>query len=342
MGNRNVLVQVTRGTIVESQHRGNIAVVNSKGQLEYSVGDPQMVSYWRSSAKPVQAIPIVASGAMDEYGITKRELALFCSSHSGEEIHTEGVFSVLEKLRLTEEKLDCGSHPPLHKESALKLQDAKKDATKVHCNCSGKHSGMLVLCKKRDYDIASDDYTSLKHPLQQELLQVAAEFCKYPKEDIAIGIDGCGVPVYGMPIYNWALAYSYLADPKANDTVEENVIQTIADAMVEHPDMVGGTERFCTDLMRVGKGNLVAKAGAEGVYCVGIRDQKRGIAVKMEDGMPRGRQAAVVETLKQLGALDEEQLKELKDYHIKENKNHRDDVVGLIKPTFNLEKSDSL
>ncbi|WP_350343422.1 asparaginase [Proteinivorax tanatarense] len=341
MGNGNVLVEVTRGTITESQHRGNIAVVNSKGELEYSVGDPQLVSYWRSSAKPIQVIPVVDSGAMKEYGITKRELALFCSSHSGEDIHTQGVFSVLDKLGFTEQELDCGSHPPLNKEAAAKLKDSNKKETNVHCNCSGKHSGMLVLCKKRGYDIKNDDYTSLNHPLQQELLEISAKFCKYPKEDIVIGIDGCGVPVYGMPIFNWALAYSYLADPKENELIEENVIQTITDAMIENPDMVGGTDRFCTDLMKAGNGNLVAKAGAEGVYCVGIKDQKRGIAVKMEDGMPRGRQAAVVETLRQLGALSEVQLKELKEYHMKENKNHRDDIVGLIKPIFKL-KSDSL
>ncbi|SHK22566.1 asparaginase [Anaerobranca californiensis DSM 14826] len=331
-----VLVEVTRGDLVECCHRGYVAVVNSQGELVYSVGDPYHISYWRSSAKPIQAIPVVESGAMERYGITLKELALFCASHSGEDFHVEGVLGVLKKIDIAPEELRCGSHMPYNKKAEAKLLEKGLAPSNLHCNCSGKHSGMLVVCQQKNYPL--DDYTLLEHPLQQELLDLVGEFCNYPKEKIIIGIDGCGVPVYGLPIYNWALAYAYLADPTALEEKRRKTIEIITNAMTDFPEMVGGTDRLCTDLMKVGKGNLIAKAGAEGVYCVGIKDQKLGIAVKMEDGSPRGRAPVVIEVLKQLGALNEEELAQLKNYHYPENRNHRRDLCGMVTPKFTLKK----
>lgn len=329
-----ILVEVRRGELVESCHRGHIAVVNSKGELVHSVGDPNFVSYWRSSAKPIQALPIVESGAMEKWGMTKKELALFCASHSGEEFHVDTVLEILGKIDTQQQELRCGSHLPYNKRASEKLLEQGISPTSLHCNCSGKHSGMLVVCKEKGYPL--DDYTELKHPLQQELLNLIAEFCKYPKEKIVVGVDGCGVPVYGLPIYNWALAYGFLADPTQLEGKRREAVELITDAMVEYPEMVGGTHRICTDLMRVGKGNLIAKAGAEGVYCVAIKDQKLGFAIKMEDGSPRGRGPAVVEALRQLGALDNQQLEQLKEHHLPENRNHRKDLCGVVKPVFKL------
>ncbi|SES82893.1 asparaginase [Anaerobranca gottschalkii] len=329
-----VLVEVIRGELVESCHRGYVAVVNSQGELVYSVGDPYHISYWRSSAKPIQAIPVVESGAMERYGITLKELALFCASHSGEDFHVEGVLEVLKKINLNPEELRCGSHLPYNKGAEVKLWEKGLTPSNLHCNCSGKHAGMLVVCQQKKYPL--DDYTRIEHPLQQELLELVKEFCNYPKEKIIIGIDGCGVPVYGLPIYNWALAYAYLADPFILEGQRGKTVKIITDAMTQFPEMVGGTDRLCTDLMKVGKGNLIAKAGAEGVYCIGIKDQKLGIAIKMEDGSPRGREPVVIEVLKQLGALSDEDLAILKKYHYPENRNHRKDLCGMIIPKFTL------
>lgn len=329
-----VLVEVRRGELVESCHRGHMAVVNSKGELLYSVGDPNFMSYWRSSAKPVQAIPVIESGAMEKWGITPKEIALFCASHSGEEFHVEGVLGVLKKIGFDMEELRCGSHLPYYKKAAAEILKKGEEPSTLHCNCSGKHAGMLVVCKQRGYQL--DNYTKLDHPLQQELLETISGFCKYPKEKVIIGIDGCGVPVYGLPVYNWALAYAYLADPTVLTQDRQKSVEIITDAMIAHPEMVGGTDRICTDLMRVSRGNLVAKAGAEGVYCVGIKDQKLGFAIKMEDGSPRGRGPAIIEALKQLGALDKQQLEELKSHHYPENRNHRNDLCGVVKPVFKL------
>lgn len=329
-----VLVEVRRGQLVESYHRGYIAVVNSDGEIVSSVGDPNFLSYWRSSAKPIQALPVVESGAMEKWGITKKELALFCASHSGEDFHVDTVLEILRKIGVEQKELRCGSHLPYNKGASAKIVKEGQSPTSLHCNCSGKHSGMLVVCKEKGYPL--DDYTELKHPLQEELLDVIADFCKYPKEEIVVGIDGCGVPVYGLPVYNWALAYAFLADPTKLEESRKEAIETITDAMVQFPEMVGGSDRICTDLMRVGKGNLIAKAGAEGVYCVGIKDKKLGFAIKMEDGSPRGRGPAVIETLRQLGALDDQQLEELKHHHLPENRNHRKDLCGVVKPIFKL------
>lgn len=319
---------------MENKHRGHVAVVDRRGKLLFRAGDPYHKTFWRSSAKPVQALPVVQEGAAGRFGISPRELSLFCASHNGEIFHTETVKGVFAKLGLPYTLLQCGVHPPFHKETAKALILAGEEPSVLHSNCSGKHSGMLTLVAHLGLD--SSTYLDLNHPLQQMILDYIAAMTNYPRTDIAIGIDGCGVPVHGLPLYNMALAYGRLVQPEDLGAERAEACRQVTGAMLAHPEMVSGSEGFCTKLMQVGKGNIVAKGGAAGLYCVGIVGRGIGIAVKCEDGASRGREPVVVEVLSQLGHLSSDQVEALKDFHQPQNINHRGEVCGAVRPVVKL------
>lgn len=329
-----VLVEVTRGPLVENRHRGHVAIVDWQCRLLYSAGDPYHKTYWRSSAKPIQALPVVELGAADHYGITPRELALFCASHNGEAFHTETVLKIFAKIGRDHSLLQCGVHPPIHKETAKAMLLAGEEPTVLHSNCSGKHSGMLTLVTHLDFD--PSNYLDLNHPVQQIILDYIADMTGYPREQIAIGVDGCGVPVHGLPLYNMSLAYARLARPRGLGKKREEACARITEAMMTNPEMISGTDGFCTKLMQAGAGKLIAKGGAAGVYCVGIMDQGIGITVKCEDGASRGREPVVVEILSQLGYLSAREVKTLEEFHHPQNINHRQEKCGEVRPVVKL------
>ncbi len=331
----DVLVHVTRGDMVECVHRGSIAVVDSTGKLLYGLGEPGMYSYLRSSAKPIQAVPAVESGAADHFDLTDKELALFCASHNGEEKHTSAVMGILKKLGLDESDLDCGAHMPMYPPASKALIQSKEKATSRHCNCSGKHAGMLAYALYRGYQ--KEGYVKQEHPVQKTALKEIAYFADMPEEAVATGVDGCGVVVFGMPIYNMALSYARLADTEQFTKEKTHAVNRITGAMMNYPEMVAGTKRLCSELMAKTNNKLFAKSGAEGVYTVGIPARKMGIAVKIDDGANRGIGPVVIEVLKQLEILDAEELENLQDLHWVSQKNHRKDVVGEVKPVFKLD-----
>lgn len=331
------LVEVVRGSLVESIHRGDLAVVDYTGRMLYSVGDPrEKVTFIRSASKPIQAIPIVTSGAAEHYQFTDCELAVFCASHNAEPVHVETVLGILMKIGLAESALQCGSHLPFNKEAANKLLQNKQEPSEVHCNCSGKHSGMLALARHMGWDIGN--YLDVNHPVQQAMRQSMATFAGMNKDDIVIGIDGCGVPVFGLPVYNMALAWARLARPEVLDAAHANAAQRITKAMTACPMLVAGTGRLCTGLMTHLNGRLVAKSGAEGVYCAGILEQGIGIAVKMEDGNGRANGPAIIDTLRQMGFLTAADLANLKEFHNPTTYNHRRDIVGESRAAFTLQQ----
>ena len=327
-----VLVKVYRSGIVESLHRGSLAVVNKDGELLYYAGDPYYVTYMRSSAKPLQAIPVVESGAIDRYGITERELATIVSSHNGEEIHINAVASILSKIGLDESYLKCGVHPPYSEDARKKLILEGKEPTPIYNNCSGKHSGMLLLAKMKNYPL--EEYYKPQHPVQKEVLKVMKYMTEY--DEIKIGVDGCGVPVFGMPLYNMALGYAKFVAPTDLEKGKKEAAERIVHAMQSYPENVAGTKRFDTALMRTTK-KVIGKTGAEGVYCVGVLDKGIGIALKIDDGSGRARSPVIMEILKKLKILSEKELESLKRYHIPLNKNCREEIIGEILPEFTLQ-----
>ncbi len=331
------LVELTRGGVVESIHRGDLAVVDFEGLLLYSVGDPREKSaFIRSSSKPIQAIPVVESGAASRYGLTDQELAVFCASHSAEDIHVETIMSILRKIDLPESALQCGRHLPFDKASSEALVRAGEEPREVHCNCSGKHSGMLTLAQHMGWD--ASNYLNLEHPVQQAMLDAMAKFAEMSREDISIGIDGCGVPVFGLPVYNMALAWAQLVQPDRFSPATQQAAARIRTAMTRHPRLVAGTGRLCTGLMTSLNGRVIAKSGAEGVYCVALLDKGIGIAVKIEDGNGRATGPAVIEALQQMGFLSEDDLEALKGFHYPTLYNHRRDVIGQSRPVFQLKQ----
>jgi len=296
----------------------------------------------RSSAKPFQAIPLLISGAADRFGFTDREVALACGSHNGEPIHTELVASMLKKIGLGPEALHCGAHEPYGAEAALNLRTRGEQPNALHNNCSGKHAGMLAVALHTGASI--DNYESPENPVQKAIADVVSQFSGVAVTDMAVGVDGCAVPVFGITVKAMALAYSRLISPPANfDKTIRDACERIVRVMGAYPELIGGTsDRLDTELMRAAPQRLVSKVGAEGVYTAGIKPSEEwphglGIAVKIEDGDDkRARPTVVVESLRQLGVLRDESLEAVAKYAFFPVKNRRDDLVGEIRASFDL------
>lgn len=328
------LVHVYRGEYVESVHYGSIAVVDASGKLLASAGDPYLKTFIRSSAKPIQAMPIIFSGAHDKYNFTSDELALMCASHNGEELHVNTVRRILQKVGVPEEKLACGVHMPYYKPTTDQMIRDGIDPIPAQSNCSGKHSAMLALSAYYGWDL--DTYIQVDHPVQQLMLDVMSDVSELPRDEFWIGIDGCGVPVFGMPLYNMALAYARLTKPETLQEKYRRPAEILTQAMYTSPMLVAGTGRFCTDLMTVMQGKVIAKAGAEAVYTVGIMDKGIGIAIKISDGGPRGKELAMMKALEDLGFINEEEIAQLEKYRYPIVKNNHQMIIGGMKPAFNL------
>ena len=335
------LVEVTRGGITESRHRGHVIVVDADGDIVATLGRPETVTYLRSSAKPHQAIPLIASGAADRFGFTEKEIALACASHSGEPIHTELAASMLQKIGLGPEALKCGTHEPYSVEVARELSENGEQPNVLQNNCSGKHAGMLALALHLGADTKNyDERPSRCNGHRQN----RSQFAGIPLEDIAVGVDGCGVPVFGITVKSMALMYARLISPPADfDNQTKQACARIVAAMTAFPELIGGTsERLDTEIMRAAPGKLVSKVGAEGVYTVGILpcdDWPRGLglAFKIEDGDDhRARPTVVIESLRQLGILADESLESVSRYAFFPIRNRRGDVVGEVTPEFKL------
>jgi L-asparaginase II len=336
------LVEVWRGPLVESRHRGHLTAVAAGGNTIASLGLPETVTYVRSSGKPFQAIPVIVSGAADRFGFTEQEIAIACGSHSGESIHVDTVRSMLGKIGLDESALKCGLHEPFSVEVARELARNQQPPNVLQNNCSGKHAAMLALALH--IGATTEDYDDSRNPVQQMISKVFADFSGVPLPQIAIGVDGCGVPVFGMPVRAMALMYARLVSPENFDGATRNACQRITKAMLAFPEMVGGTkDRLDTELIKAGQGRLISKIGAEGVYTVGVLPSDAwpnglGLALKIEDGDDhRARPPAVIEALRQLNVLAESDLITLASYAPIVIRNRRGDRVGEVRAAFTLE-----
>lgn len=331
------LVEVQRGDIVECIHRGDIAVTDSSGTLLASVGNPQKSTYFRSAAKPLQAMNVFLSGAHEKYKLSPAEVAVICSSHYAEPFHLKAVSSILAKAGLTEQHVLGGVVTSLNPQYALLLARENVRLTSLFSDCSGKHAGMLATCVLQNYPL--ENYLSADHPVQKEILQVIAEMCDTDPSDIAIGIDGCSAPVHALPLSNMATGFARLANSSSLPLPYKNAADSIFSAMNEQPEMVAGTGGFCTELIRKTNGKLVGKIGAEGVYCVGVKDKNLGIAIKVESGNMAMLPPIAVAVLEQLDLLSGEELLRLGSYRRVDNLNDIKTIVGHISPVFSLNLS---
>ncbi|MFD1396236.1 asparaginase [Kroppenstedtia eburnea] len=330
------VVRVYRGEWLESTHRIHAAVVDPSGKLLWHLGDAFRPTFPRSALKPVQALPVVLSGAAKRFAFEEADLALCCASHNGEEAHRHRVATMLKRAGLSEEDLECGTHSPRDRESYHALIRRGEAPTPIYNNCSGKHAGMAATAVHMGEDPVG--YSDADHPVQRRILEEIAFLSDIPAEKIVYGVDGCGVPAYRLPLDRLAAIYARLAGPsREQDPSRRLAMEQVTDAMVHHPEMVGGKNRYCTDLMKAFNGRLVGKQGAEAVYCVGDRKEGLGIAVKVEDGAERVLYEAVNEILRQLGiGRDTGELDLLAAYTRPEVKNAKGDTVGRIQSVFTL------
>lgn len=339
------LVEVRRGSITESWHRGHVIAIEPDGHVVAHLGAPQTtVTFLRSAAKPFQALPLLTSGAADRFDFTEREVALACASHNGEPIHTELVTSMLKKIGLGPEALKCGVHEPYGVEAARVLRERGEAPNVLHNNCSGKHAGMLALALHLGAPI--ETYNRAENPVQLAVGKVVSQFTGVPVEDMAVAVDGCAVPVFGMTIKTMALAYARLVSPPLSfDNATRRACERIVHVMSSYPELIGGTsDRLDTEIMRAAPGRLISKVGAEGVYTAGIKPCEEwprglGVALKIEDGDDRrARPTVVVESLRQLGVLKDESLEAVARYAFFPVLNRPGDVVGEIVAKFELNR----
>src|SRR5690554_4379798 len=352
------LFQLTRGETIESTHLGSAAVVDAAGQLIAWVGDPYLITFLRSSAKPFQTLPFLEHGGQTAFNLTPREIALICASHSGTDKHVSVLKTLQNKTGVAEADLLCGVHSPYDEPTAEAMKERREAPTPNRHNCSGKHTGMLALAHMLGESTAahsdSPPYIDIHHPVQVLILRTFAEMCALPPEDVRIGIDGCSAPNFAVPLYNAALAYARLCDPdsgKVEPEARAAACRTVTSAMIFNPDMVAGPGRFDSRLMEVGQGRFVVKGGAEGFQAVGLMpgalgpgSPALGIAIKVSDGdlKSRVRPPVTLELLRQLGALNDADLGLLSEFGpVLPVYNWRKIAVGEARPVFTLQRAGS-
>ncbi len=334
-----IFAEITRGDVVESVHRGRVAVVARDGALLASAGNPAQVAYFRSSAKPFQAVPLVESGAADAFRFGTRELALACSSHDSTPDHQRGVARMLEMCGLREDDLRCGISPIADEQEQARSVLGLVWPSQLQCECSGEHAGMLAACKHLGYDL--DDYVARDHPLQARILEIIATVLGMSEHDIAIGTDGCSIPTFAAPLHRFAWAYALLAAPRGGvqpiPASLATALDCLREAMLAHPILVGNDGVLDTDIMQFSNGRIVAKLGAEGLLCLAAPARGLGIAIATDDGMPRGLGPAAIAALQQLDLADDAMIEALRERHAGAVPSFKGKPVGEIRPRLVLE-----
>jgi L-asparaginase II len=331
-----LLVEVRRGSITESRHYGHLVILDGDGRILSSAGAPDAVAFLRSSAKPHQNIPLLITGAADHFGFTDREIAVACGSHNGEAEHTEAVASMLRKINLDERALHCGAHEPYGEGTADELKRRGEKPSAIHNNCSGKHAAMLALALHLKAPV--ENYELFEHPVQQLIARAVAQFSGVPINELGTAIDGCSAPNFAVPLSAMALMYARLVQAPAQfDDATRAACARLVKAMLSHPEMVEGRGELDTELMKAGRGKIVSKVGAEGVYTAAALPGERfprglGLAFKIEDGDKgdRARSPLAVEILRRLGLLEAVEAEALAKFTRPVIRNHRGDEVGEI------------
>ncbi len=296
-----VLVDIIRGDMIESRHRGSVAIADSHGQMELAIGDVQSPVFARSGIKPIQALALVETGAAKAFSLGHAQIALACSSHNGSTTHVDIIRTWLDKIGLSEGDLECGPSLPWSDEDKRNLYETDGSPTTLHDNCSGKHTGFLTVCKHLNFPVQG--YTRLEHPLQQRLLGTLEQMTGMDLFEAPKAIDGCGIPTIGVPLGNIAHAMARLGDPHDQPEDRQAACRRIRTAMANEPYLVAGKGRFCTRVIgALGQAALV-KTGAEGVYCATLTDKKLGVAIKIDDGSRRAAEAVMIRLLQNLDII---------------------------------------
>ena len=282
-------VRLLRNDAEESLHRVHGVLFEVASGSVRALGDAGLKAFWRSSMKPFQALPLVEDGLFERLGLGPPEVAIACASHHGTGPHLDAVGRILAAAGLTEGELACGPHRPMDESAARALDERGTLPGRLHNNCSGKHAAMLAWCRDRGWEPAS--YHLREHPLQTEIRTRLAAWIDPDPEGLEWGVDGCGVPTPRLSLEDMARAYARLAASEAPGA------RAVVDAMTEHPNLVSGPSALSSALMGAAGGAILAKEGAEGVFCVGGIAGGWGAAFKVRDGAMRALGPAVVRAL---------------------------------------------
>lgn len=303
-----VVVEVVRGGLVESRHRGAVAVVDAAGTQLFAAGDAATPVFPRSAVKPLQALPLVETGAADQFKLSDEEIALCCASHSGEPAHVRGVERILAKAGFDASDLACGTHWPASQSAAMALARTGAPSA-LHNNCSGKHAGFL--CVARAMAVDPTNYWQPDHPVQQRVHAVLEDLAEVALPQERCAIDGCSVPTWALPLHNLALAFAKFGSGRGLASARAAAAARLFAACVKEPWYVAGSGRFCTEIMQLFGSQALVKTGAEGVMCAALPAPGLGIAIKCDDGAGRAPEVLMAAMLLRFLTLDDQQLSAL-------------------------------
>jgi L-asparaginase II len=307
--NEGLRVEVTRGNLVESVHRVAACAVDARGKIVFRAGEVDVPVYLRSAAKPFIAAAAVQAGVREKFGLEPREIAVMAASHSGQPFQIEAVLSILRKIGLSPDALQCGAHLPYDEASANALVCAGSKPAAIHNNCSGKHAGILALCNAIGADPAT--YLETSNPAQQRILAFCARLSGDDPATWPIGVDGCGIPAYATSLRRAAHSFARLATLCGVDDGDGDALRVVRDAMIAHPEYVAGPGQLDTELMKTGGGRILSKAGAEGLHGVAALTPGLGYVSKVLDGSARARAPSTLAVLAELGVIGESEAGEL-------------------------------
>ena len=328
-----ILVEVLRGDSVECVHRGAAVVCDAAGRVVFSVGDVEQAIYPRSAIKALQALPLVESGAADRYGFGHAELALACSSHSGEPRHAETAAAMLAKAGLTEATLECGAHWPSCASATHGLARSGGKPSALHNNCSGKHSGFVCFACQEGIDPAG--YVGIDHKVQRFVAEAVGEVTGHRLDrETAFGIDGCSIPTFAVPLKKLAHGFAKLATGEGVGPERAKAFARLRAACAAEPFMVAGSGRFCTDVMGLFSERVFVKTGAEGVFCAALPGQGLGVALKCLDGASRASEVMMATLIAKLVPMDEAERAKFQRFVTPVMKNWNGITVGGLRPTF--------
>jgi len=326
-----ILVNTWRGDVVENRHRGAVVVCDPRARIVFSQGDVEALVYPRSAIKALQAIPLLASGAAEHFGLSDAHIALACSSHNAEPEHINAVKVWLAQIGLDESNLECGAHAPLHTASAQRMIEQAIAPTRAHNNCSGKHVGMLTCA--RFHGQPTRGYIEREHPSQQAWLDVLDAMGDVQSRNLPWSHDGCGIPVVAMPLRAVATAFARFAAPDNLTPARADASQRIADAIAAQPLMVAGSGRLCSELMAITGRRVAVKTGAQGVFTASIPDMSLGLALKIDDGSKTASEVALIAALRHLNALNADEVEALRDFAFPAIRNTRHVLTGHSTPS---------
>lgn len=326
-----VLVEVLRGTHVESAHRGAVVVVDADGKTVFALGDTAKPVFPRSAVKAIQALPFVESGAADAFGFGDRELALACASHSGEPAHAELAEAMLAKAGVGTDALECGTHWPSSQAAMVTLARSGAAPSALHNNCSGKHSGFVCTC--RHLGIAHQGYVRPEHRFQQMVRETMEAVTGASHDETNRGTDGCSIPTFAVPLQNLALGFARMTTGNGLAPERAKAARRLMSACMAEPFLVAGTARADTELMRAAPGRIFVKVGAEGVYCAAVPELGLGIALKCDDGAGRAAEVMIAALLARLMAADEAVAEKMKKAANPVLKNWNGIEVASLRPT---------